>query len=247
MILKVHTSNYRIIGFTAQPSDEELTALARRYNLICMDDLGSGTLLPIHIGDWREPSVIERLEAGYDLVSFSGDKLLGAGQAGIVAGKKDLIGVMKKHPLARALRMDKLSLAALEGTLQDYMLGDPYEVIPVQRMLHEKNDTLQAKARELATKLESLTKLGWQITVLPLNARAGGGSLPGAELAGWGVAFNNPQKSANEMERRLRDNIVPIIALIRDDQVMLDVRTLSETDMDEISAALYKIAGEATT
>jgi L-seryl-tRNA(Ser) seleniumtransferase len=134
-ILKVHTSNYRIVGFTAQPEDAALVSLAARHGLPLIEDLGSGTLRAVEAHGWREPAVAERLAAGMDIVTFSGDKLFGGPQAGIIAGKKVLIDKLRRHHLLRAIRIDKLTLAALEGTLHDYLLGDPERDIPVQRML----------------------------------------------------------------------------------------------------------------
>ena len=242
VILKVHTSNYRLIGFTSQPDDQELVNLAHSHGLTVIDDLGSGTLIPIETGRWREPSVLERISSGYDVVTFSGDKLLGGGQAGIIAGRKAHIDKMKKNPLARAVRIDKLSLAALEGTLQDYLLGNPLTDIPVQRMLHRNTDDLAAQAQHLAEKMQAAVGGGWRVTVLALHSTAGGGSLPAVELPGWGVSLQAKCYSTAKLERLLRRRPVPIICRIQDDLVILDVRTLSSRDMDEIVSAVKALA-----
>ena len=241
-ILKVHTSNYRLIGFTSQPDDKELVSLAHSHGLTIIDDLGSGTLIPIETGCWREPSVLERIRSGYDVVTFSGDKLLGGGQAGIIAGRKPYIDRMKKNPLARAVRIDKLSLAALEGTLQDYLLGNPLTDVPVQRMLHRNTDDLANQAQYLAGKVQTAIGGGWRVRVLALHSTAGGGSLPAVELPGWGVSLQSDGYSAAKLERLLRRRPVPVICRIQDDEVILDVRTLSVGDMDEIVMALQGVA-----
>lgn len=240
-ILKVHASNYRIIGFTAQPDDKELVALAHEHELAAIEDLGSGTLIPYSAGGWGEPSVVERLKAGYDIVTFSGDKLLGAGQAGIIAGKSKYIEKMKKHPLTRAFRIDKLSLAALEGTLMDYSLGNPLDAVPVQRMIHAVPEFLHDQANELAQKLEFLKNYGWQVTVKPVASTAGGGSLPAVDLPGWGVHIRHPLYSADRLEEMLRCRQLPIIARIQENHVLFDVRTLFQADMDDIAAALNAV------
>lgn len=240
-ILKVHASNYRIIGFTAQPDDKELVALAHEHELAAIEDLGSGTLIPYCTGGWQEPSVVERLKAGYDIVTFSGDKLLGAGQAGIIAGKRKYIDKMRKHPLTRAFRIDKLSLAALEGTLLDYNLGNPCYDVPVQRMIHATPEFLKEQANELADKLGFLKDCGCQVAVKPVASAAGGGSLPAVDLAGWGVHIRHPLYSADRLEEVLRCRQLPIIVRIQDDHVLFDVRTLWQADMNEIAAVLEAV------
>lgn len=242
VILKVHTSNYRIIGFTAQPSDAELIELAHQRGLVAMDDLGSGTLIPVQAGGWREPSVVERIAAGYDVVTFSGDKLLGGSQAGIIAGKKEYIAKMKKHPLTRAFRIDKLSLAALEGTILDYLLGNPEVDIPVQRMLHNCSDKLKAQAERLVEHLADLTELGWKIAVKQMQSTTGGGSLPAIDLPGWGVSIKPLRYSAATLESLLRRRPTPVIIRVQEDQGLLDVRTMSEQDMKEAAEVLHSLA-----
>ena len=244
VILKVHTSNYRIIGFTAQPDDAALAALARQHGLPLVEDLGSGTIHAVEADGWREPAVAERLGAGIDLVTFSGDKLFGGPQAGVIAGKKELIDKLRRHPLLRAIRIDKLTLAALEGTLLDYLLGEPGRDIPVLHML-------QADGRELADRAASLAELlgdlpGWQVGVVPLVSQAGGGAMPAVDLPGWGVSAHPEILSAAAAEEKLRLRALPIIARIKDDGLLFDVRCLAPEDPAEIRSALAALAAEAT-
>lgn len=239
-ILKVHTSNYRIIGFTEQPADAALVDLAHRHGIPIIEDLGSGTLVPLQQGNLTEPTVKERLAANVDLVTFSCDKLLGAGQAGIIAGRKQWIVNMKEHPLLRALRIDKLSLAALEGTLLDYLFGDSHSDIPAQRMLSAADD-LADPAKSLAESLSTLEAAGWKIAVQPVDSQAGGGSLPGVILPSWGVSITCPAKSAIQLEELLRLGPIPIITRIVHDRVIIDVRCLLEGDQKIISNACLAI------
>lgn len=240
-ILKVHTSNYRILGFTAQPGDDALVALARSHGLPLLEDLGSGTIRPMDTDGWHEPAVSEKLAAGIDLVTFSGDKLFGGAQAGIIAGKKEYIDKLRHHPLLRAIRIDKLSLAALEGTLLDYLIGNPDRDIPVQRMLNTSGEELAARAGELAALLSDLPHL--RSEVVPLVSQAGGGALPAVDLPGWGVRVKAAAMSAAAAERKLRTRYIPIIVRIQDDGVLLDVRCLSPDDMREIRLAFGSLDG----
>ncbi|MCX7779399.1 MAG: L-seryl-tRNA(Sec) selenium transferase [Negativicutes bacterium] len=240
-LLKVHTSNYRIVGFTAQPDAAELVALGEEFGLPVIEDLGSGTLLPVEAGDWREPSVAERVAAGFSIVTFSGDKLFGAGQAGIIAGKKVYIDKMKKHPLLRAFRIDKLSLASLEGTLIDYAWGNPVCDIPVQRMLRADPEVLKTSAARLAAILKEQAP-DWSVRVTPTASPAGGGSLPAVNLAGYGVSVSPRTVSAAAAEIMLRKRDVPVIARIQDNRLLFDVRCLREEDFAEIGLACAEIA-----
>ncbi len=241
VILKVHTSNYRIVGFTSQPEDKALVALAHQNGVPLVEDLGSGTFRNIKVNGWQEPTVSECLAAGIDIVTFSGDKLLGAGQAGIIAGKKQYIERMKKHPLLRALRIDKLSLAALAGTLIDYLLGRGLD-IPVQRMLNRPADELREQANELADLLQPLAAYAWRIEVVPLLSQAGGGTLPEVEFESFGVSIVTPKHSAAFVEKALRTHCIPIIVRIQAARVLLDVRCLAAEDMAIIETACTRVA-----
>jgi len=242
-ILKVHTSNYRIVGFTAQPEDEELVELARRHNIPLIEDLGSGSMLPLTSGSWQEPTVSDRIAAGIDVVTFSGDKLLGGAQAGIIIGKKSLLQLMQQHPLMRAIRIDKLSLAAIEGVLLDYTLGTPQDDIPVQRMLRTTATELQNRAEKLADSMKQLGRK-WDAKVYPVNSQAGGGTLPAVDFASYGVGLKLAGFSAASLERKLRLRPVPLIARIQDDCVLLDVRCITEEEITEIGHICAEVGEE---
>ena len=218
LILRVHQSNFRVVGFTELPRVEELAAVARRHGLPLVDDLGSGAL-----GDVPgEPSARDSLTAGADLVCFSGDKLLGGPQAGIVAGRADLVERLRRHPLQRALRVDKLTLAALEGTLQLH-LESPTRV-PVLRMLGEDPSAVRARAERLA----ELTGGSVEETV----ARVGGGALPLAELPSFACALDEA------LAAPLRTGEPPVVGIVRDGKLLLDCRTLADDELDEVAAAV---------
>ncbi len=218
MLLRVHQSNFRIVGFTEQPRLEELAQVARSHELVLVDDLGSGAL--VDVGD--EPTARSSLAAGADLVCFSGDKLLGGPQAGIVVGRADLVEKLRRHPLQRALRADKLTLAALEATLT--LAIDAPEQIPVVRMLRESPETVRARA----TRLAELVGGEVEETV----ARAGGGALPLTELPSFACAVEE------ELAAKLRTGDPPVIALVRDGRTLLDCRTLTDAEVDEAVAAV---------
>jgi len=239
-ILKVHTSNYCIVGFASQPDGKELAALAHKHNLPVIEDLGSGTIVPLKIAGQTEPTVAQRLQLGFDVVTFSGDKLLGAGQAGIIAGKSQYIARMKKHPLLRAVRIDKLSLAALEGTLMEYISGDPARDIPVLSMLNSDVVILEQQAKQLRDQIMEQSTINAE--VIALTSLAGGGALPAAVLQGYGVAVYSKNMSAESLEKYLRQQSTPIIARIQDDKVIFDVRCLFEQDFTVISTALADIS-----
>ena len=231
-LMKVHTSNYRIVGFSETPALADLVELGHRYHLPVIEDLGSGCLLNLsQFGIHDEPSVQDSLKAGVDVVSFSGDKLLGGPQAGIILGKKEYLDTLKKHPLNRALRVDKMTLAALEATLQSYEKGIAEE-IPVIGMLAAAPEVLQQKARQLSALLAEARLEG---EILPTAGRVGGGSLPNHALPSFAVAFSG---DVNALEARLRGGSVPIIGRIHEGKFLLDVRTLFEEDFPLIVQAL---------
>jgi L-seryl-tRNA(Ser) seleniumtransferase len=231
LLLRVHQSNFRLVGFTEQASLRDLAAVARRHGLPLVDDLGSGSLGPsnaVLLGD--EPDVRESVSAGADLVCFSGDKLLGGPQAGIVVGRAELVERLRRHPLQRALRADKLTLAALEGTLALYL--DPERAVrelPVLRMLSEPPEAVRARAARLA----ELTGGEVEETV----ARVGGGALPLAELASFACAVEE------ELASRLRACEPPVIALVRDGRTLLDCRTLADDEIESVGAAVAAARG----
>jgi L-seryl-tRNA(Ser) seleniumtransferase len=218
VLLRVHQSNFRLVGFTEQPRLEELALVAQSHKLPLVDDLGSGAL--VDVGD--EPTARTSLAAGADLVCFSGDKLLGGPQAGIIVGGAELIEQLRRHPLQRALRADKLTLAALEGTLQ--LAIDAPGDVPVIRMLREPAEEVRARAARLAK------QLGGQVE--ETVARAGGGSLPVTELPSFACAVEE------ELAERLRGSDPPIVAVVRDGRTLLDCRTISDAEVDEVAAAV---------
>jgi L-seryl-tRNA(Ser) seleniumtransferase len=220
LILRVHQSNFRVVGFTELPRIEELAAVARRAGVPLLDDLGSGVLVELP----GEPSARESLAAGADLVCFSGDKLLGGPQAGIVVGRGELIERLRRHPLQRAVRADKLTLAALEGTLRVYL--DAPERIPVLRMLHEDVAAVHARAERLATLVGG--------TVEETVGRVGGGALPLAELPSFACAIED------SLAAPLREGDPPVIGIVRDGKLLLDCRTLAEAEVDEVAAAVKR-------
>jgi L-seryl-tRNA(Ser) seleniumtransferase len=218
VLLRVHQSNFRVVGFTEQPRIEDLAAVARRHGLPLVDDLGSGVLTELA----DEPSARDALARGADLVCFSGDKLLGGPQAGIVVGRAELVEKLRRHPLQRALRADKLTLAALEGTLLLYL--DAPDRIPVLRMLREGAEAVRARAQRLAALAGG--------TVEETIARVGGGALPLAELPSYACAVEE------ELAAPLRAADPPVVGIVRDGKLLLDCRTLSDEELDEVSAAV---------
>jgi len=218
LLLRVHQSNFRVVGFTEQPRVEELAAIARRHGVPLVDDLGSGAL--VDVGD--EPTAREALAGGADLVCFSGDKLLGGPQAGIVVGRPDLVERLRRHPVQRALRADKLTLAALEGTLALYL--DATDRIPVLRMLRQDAASVRARAQRLAE------LVGGEVE--ETVARAGGGALPLAELPSYACAVGE------ELAAELRAGNPAVVAIVRDGRTLLDCRTLTDGEVDEVAAAL---------
>ncbi len=242
LLLKVHTSNYSVVGFTASVSLEDMVSLGRKSGVPVMDDLGSGTFIDFSTyGLTREPTVQDSVAAGVDIVTFSGDKLLGGPQAGIIAGKKKFIDQIKKNPLTRALRVDKMTLAALESTLRLYRDEEKaVQTIPTLRMLTMSVEETERKATELINKFNSIDVPEKQIEVRirDLASRAGGGSLPLLDLPGKGVDIIIEGMSAAMIERKFRLGSPSIIGRIEDDVFMLDPRTIQADEPELIKQAL---------
>ncbi len=228
LLLKVHPSNYRVMGFHREVSTQDLVALGRRYGLPVMEDLGSGCLIEPGIpGLVREPLVADVVKSGADLVTFSGDKLLGGPQAGILLGRKEILERLQRHPLNRVLRIDKLTLAALEVTLLLYR--DPRTArdrIPAVAMLSVPEATLRRRAQRLAGRLRKDLPASFSVSLRSVTGRAGGGSMPMDAIPGVGVSLRSTQFPAEEILVRLRTAAPPVIARIEQDEVILDVRTL---------------------
>jgi L-seryl-tRNA(Ser) seleniumtransferase len=242
MLMRAHPSNYRIMGFTAEAGIKDLAGLAREYELVLLDDLGSGVYIDLsEHGLTYEPTIMRSLEEGADLVCFSGDKLLGGPQAGIIVGRQDLVEAMARHPLARAVRVDKLTVAALEATLRQYL--DPeraVEDIPTLAMLTADPEALRKRARTLAKKMAA--ESAFEAEVTEDVSRAGGGALPMEDLPTWVVAVTSGEHSANAIEEGLRAAETPVICRIRDDRVILDVRTVRDDEVALIAEAFASIA-----
>ncbi|MBQ0805754.1 MAG: L-seryl-tRNA(Sec) selenium transferase [Sulfitobacter sp.] len=236
VLLKSHTSNFKIVGFTSAPDRRDLAKLAKDRNLILIEDLGSGVLIDLSpYGMTDEPVVSDILKAGVDVVMFSGDKLLGGPQAGIIAGKADVIAKLRSHPLLRALRIDKLSLAALEATLRLYRAPhDPFKTIPVLQMLSEPLDDVQTRANRLVALLNGVAAA----SVVPSAAFVGGGSLPQQELPSFCVRVEPPAMTADALAVALRSASVPVIGRLHQGQLLLDMRTVADTELPLIVDAI---------
>jgi L-seryl-tRNA(Ser) seleniumtransferase len=244
MILKVHTSNFKIFGFTKTVETEELAQLASKHDqVIFYEDLGSGVLYDFKkhgIGD--EPVVSDVLKMGSDIVSFSGDKLLGGPQAGIIAGKKALIDKLKKHQLARVVRVDKMTLAALEGTLLDYLRGEKGRVnIPALRDLLVPLDELKIRTEEFVQKINAIDG-GLKARIIQGTSQVGGGTMPDVQLPAFIASMAHPDLSAEQIARMLRtENSPAIIVRIQKEEVHIDLRTVSAEEETEILAALQQL------
>ncbi|MEG2221672.1 MAG: L-seryl-tRNA(Sec) selenium transferase [Oscillospiraceae bacterium] len=238
-LLKVHTSNFKILGFTETVPLADLVALGHDRGLPVIEDLGSGSLVELEqFGIHDEPTVQASVRAGVDVISFSGDKLLGGPQAGIIIGKREMIDTLARHPLTRALRVDKMTLAALEATLRSYAEGREKEEIPTLAMLAATEDELRARATLLC---DRLTEIGVRATVVPESDQVGGGSVPTQLLPTFAVAIAPQKRSVDGLEEALRRRDTPIIGRISHDRYLLDARTLREADFLPIVTALAEI------
>ena len=244
MILKVHTSNFKTIGFTKTVETSELTELSAKHDhVVFYEDLGSGVLYDFQkhgIGD--EPVVKKVIEMGADLVSFSGDKLLGGPQAGIIAGKKELIDRLKKHQLARVVRVDKMTLAALEGTLIDYLRGgEALKNIPTIRDLLYTKEEIQARTEDFARRIP----ISYHWCISDATSQVGGGTMPDVALPTVVIGIRHPTISAEHLARCLRMNHSPaIIVRIQNEEIQLDLRTVTQEEENEIISALTKLEKE---
>jgi L-seryl-tRNA(Ser) seleniumtransferase len=235
LLLRVHPSNFRMIGFTERPSLEEFVELGKRKSVPTFEDLGSGYMLKGESAGFRdEPVVAESIRAGVDIISFSGDKLLGGPQAGIIAGKKLFVEKVRQNPLFRALRVDKLTLSVLEVILLDYLRGE-IENIPVWRMLLLPESELKDRAEAFAR------KAGRQVKPVQLASLVGGGSVPETDVPSWGVAIEAAGVSESELERRFRAADPPVIVRVENGRVVLDFRTISSSEEEELLAILPRV------
>ena len=247
LLLKVHTSNYSVVGFTAEVALRDLMDLGSAHQLPVMEDLGSGTFIDFSkYGLLKEPTVQESVNAGTDVITFSGDKLLGGPQAGIIVGKKAAIDPIKLNPITRALRIDKLTLAALESTLRLYRDEEKAaRIIPTLRMIMMPLKQIQKRARRLADGLKTLGGSRMQIRLLERSSKTGGGALPLMELPSLCVGVQVKGISPNALEKMMRYNDPPIIARIEDDMVIMDPRTIQEDEFATIETAFENITRKA--
>ena len=243
LLLKVHTSNYRVVGFTAEVSSRELTELGHARSLPVMEDLGSGSLIDLRpYGFPHEPTVPEVVAAGVDVVSFSGDKLLGGPQAGILVGKGEIISRLKKNPLNRALRIDKFTIAALEATLAAYEAGTALRTIPTLRLLTDPLAAIRARARRLLTALTGDVRVRLDARVVDSQSQVGGGALPTVELPTAAVAVGSEAHPARVLDEALRRGEPAVLGRIVDDRLLLDCRTVLPAQVSALAAALRAAA-----
>jgi len=241
LLLKAHTSNYRVIGFTAGVSLAELATLGKIKKKAVVEDLGSGNL--IDLPGLNEPTVRASVDAGADLVTFSGDKLLGGPQCGLIVGRAALVAKLRTHPIYRAVRLDKMNLAALEATLRLYLFDDPLEKVPILALLNRKPAELKARAQKLA----AATSVGdTGVAVVQTQARVGGGSLPGETLMSYGLRLVSPNISADGLATRLRQGETPIIGRIENDGVILDMIAVDDNDIETMAEAIERVLNSRT-
>ena len=237
--MRVHPSNFRIVGFTERPALEEMVELARQRGLILLEDLGSGCLVDLTaLGIQDEPPVASSLKAGVDVITFSGDKLLGGPQAGVLTGKREPLARIRKNPLFRALRVDKLTLAALEATVALYLRGD-LKAVPALRMIYLSKDEISERASRLAERLAARPEISAELR--DGQSVMGGGSTPGQSLPTRLVAVTHARRSAQELEALLRRNRPPIIARVERGWLLLDLRTVLEEQDEEIAGAFERL------
>lgn len=247
MLLRVHTSNYKITGFTEEVTCKELARLGSSKKLIVMEDLGSGCLVDLKpFGLPDEPTVPKSLQDGASLITFSGDKLLGGPQAGIIAGKKELIALIKNNPLTRMVRCDKTTIAALSAVLAIYLSGEEAarEKIPTLRMIALTEDQLRKRALELEQLINQRCSDAYQMEIVPVEEEVGGGSVPGSFLHGIALAIVPKYSSINDCQDSLRKATVPVICKVHQDRLLLHVRTIQEGENEVIAQALSQIAGQ---
>ncbi len=249
LLLKVHTSNYSVVGFTSGVSLQELVALGKQHDIPVMEDLGSGTFMDLsEFGLQKEPTVQEAVTTGVDVVSFSGDKLLGGPQTGIIAGSKQMLDQVKENPITRALRIDKLTLAALEATLRLYRdKTTVLDQIPTLRMLTMPASVIDTKAARLLEHLQKLDDNRLELQTFEAVSRAGGGSLPMLQLPSRCVGVKIAGVSANRIDAWLRAYHLPVIGRIEADFFMMDVRTVQAKDLADIAAAFGDLLKETST
>ncbi len=245
LLLRVHTSNFRIIGFTSDVSAEEMVTLARENNLATMEDLGSGSLIDLsQFGFPKEPTVQQIVGAGVDVVTFSGDKLLGGPQAGIIVGKKAVISKIKRNPLNRALRIDKFTLSSLESVLREYFdLSLAIKNIPTLAMLTITSAELKKRAQKIQRLLRTRIEAKCKIKIVPTISRVGGGALPEIGIESWAVDLEPLKMKLSIFESQLRHLPIPLIGRIENDRFLLDVRTVQDLEITDLVSLLTDFFG----
>jgi len=246
-IIKIHTSNYKIVGFTQDVDTNELKTISNERNIPLIEDLGSGMIIDLYdYGLNKEPTVRETLDRGIDVVTFSGDKLLGGPQCGVIAGKSKFIKEIKKSQLLRALRVDKFTIMSLELTLKAYQNLDTLPLkIPTIRMITEEEEDVKIRAEKLSNKLKSLNSYKINTELIRTKSMIGGGAYPLDNLDSWGVKLILKEFSEKDLEEKLRSNEIPIIVRIIEGFVVIDCKALLEKDYDIITSALKRIIGES--
>jgi L-seryl-tRNA(Ser) seleniumtransferase len=240
LVMRVHPSNYRIVGFTSTPALAELAALAHEAGLPLYEDAGSGALQDLSpYGLEGEPVINESVKAGADIISFSGDKLLGAAQAGLIVGRLEIVEKLRKHPLYRALRADKLALAALEATLEAHRRGEAIREVPALRMLSLTTEEIQARSQAFISKLlNQPCSTALRLKIVEGQSAIGGGSAPTTHPPTALIALTHETLSADALEEHLRLSQPPVIARINEGRVLLDLRTVAEDEEADLLAAL---------
>jgi len=239
--MRVHTSNYRIVGFTKTPTLKELATLAHEAGLLLYEDAGSGALIDFsEYGITGEPVIRESFDAGVDVISFSGDKLLGGPQAGLLVGRAEVIERMRKHSLYRALRADKLRIAALEATLDSYARNATTSEVPTHRMIAMKLDELKSRAANFMQTVQANAS-NFSLELIEGESAIGGGAAPTSRLATSLIAITHSELTANQIEERLRRSGPPVVARIEDDRVLLDLRTVEIADEPHLAAAITSL------
>jgi len=247
LLLRVHTSNFRVIGFTSEVSADAMVELGLKHDLPVMEDLGSGSFIDISRFDLPgEPTVQTVLKSGVDIVTFSGDKLLGGPQAGIIVGKKKYIDQIKKNPLNRAMRIDKFTLASLESTLRSYYdIEKALEEIPTLRMIGESPAAIKKRAQKFLRKIRKHVIPLCSCHVVATKSKVGGGALPEYSLDSWAIEMQPRHCKINDLERDLRELALPVIGRIENDRFLIDFRTIQDREVDEFATLVINYFSQA--
>jgi L-seryl-tRNA(Ser) seleniumtransferase len=238
LLMRVHPSNYRVIGFTESPTNVQLASLSQERNIPFFEDAGSGALVDLSEFGLNESTISSSISDGVDLVAFSGDKLLGGVQAGFIVGRKDLIDAIRRHPLYRALRVDKLAYSAIEATLLSYARGTHFEDIPTLRMLAIKPEAIRERVKDFVLSLSGRV----QIEILEGESVIGGGAAPDVKPKTWLISIAVDGRPASEIDSVLRASTPPVIGRIADDRFLLDLRTVLPSDQLDLATAIGELA-----